>query len=54
MSRNNKKAMNSQRDRATVKRLLMYREKAPKKRLRPESTMRQAKVFFMTLKPRVE
>ena len=44
MSRNNKKAMNSMRDRATVKRLLMYREKAPEKRIRPESTMRQAKV----------
>ncbi|KAJ1479394.1 NUC091 domain-containing protein [Baffinella frigidus] len=42
MSRNNKTAMNSQRDRATVKRLLI--EKAPKKRIRPESTMRQAKV----------
>lgn len=44
MSRKNKVYSNSQRDRATVKRLLMYREKAPEHRLRPESAMPQAKV----------
>jgi hypothetical protein len=44
MSRNNKKPNSNLRDRATVKRLLMYREKAPEIRLRPESAMKQAKV----------
>ena len=44
MSRNNKTPNSNLRDRATVKRLLMYREKAPVVRLRPESTMPQAKV----------
>jgi nuclear GTP-binding protein len=47
MSRNNKDprlAAGGMRDRATVKRLLMYREKAPIHRLRPESAMKQAKV----------
>lgn len=46
MSRNNKTpgGHSGKRDRATVKRLLMYREKAPIHRLRPESAMPQAKV----------
>lgn len=47
MSRTNKDARlaaGGMRDRATVKRLLMYREKAPVHRLRPESAMKQAKV----------
>jgi hypothetical protein len=47
MSRNNKDprlAAGGMRDRATVKRLLMYREKAPVHRLRPESAMKQATI----------
>ncbi len=44
MSRKNKNPNSNLRDRATVKRLLMYREKAPEMRVRPESTMKQAKV----------
>eukprot|EP00960_Hanusia_phi_P044253 756538-Hanusia_phi.AAC.2 len=47
VSRTNKKDNlnhSGQRSRATVKRLLMYREKAPEVRVRPESAMRQAKV----------
>ena len=47
MSRKNKDprlASGGMRDRATVKRLLMYREKAPVHRHNPESTMKQAKV----------
>lgn len=47
MSRTNKDARlasGGMRDRATVKRLLMYREKAPVHRHNPESAMKQAKV----------